>query len=73
MHPGAKWVRHPAGDGEWWNVVETNASLSAKLSTGYPSTGAQKYGRGLWWLENEGYQDKNTAKTKEQACGQYTH
>ena len=26
-HPGAKWVRQPLRDGEWWNVVESNAAL----------------------------------------------
>ena len=28
MHPGAKWVLRPVRDGEWWNVVESNAALS---------------------------------------------
>ena len=29
VHPGAKWVLRPVIDGEWWNVVESNAALSA--------------------------------------------
>ena len=28
-HPGADWVLQPLTDGEWWNVVESNAALSA--------------------------------------------
>ena len=27
VHPGAKWVLQPVRDGEWWNVVESNAAL----------------------------------------------
>ena len=29
MHPGIKWVLQPVTDGEWWNVVQSNAALSA--------------------------------------------
>ena len=29
MHPGAEWVLQPVRDGEWWNVAESNAALSA--------------------------------------------
>ena len=28
VHPGAEWVLQPLTDGEWWNVVESNAALS---------------------------------------------
>ena len=27
VHPGAKWVSQPLRNGEWWNVVESNAVL----------------------------------------------
>ena len=29
VHPGAKWVLQPLRDGDWWNVAESNAALSA--------------------------------------------
>ena len=29
VHPGAEWVLQPVRDGEWWNVVESKAALSA--------------------------------------------
>ena len=29
VHPGAEWVLQPVRGGEWWNVVESNAALSA--------------------------------------------
>ena len=30
MHPEAKWVLQPLRDEEWWNVVGSNAALSAR-------------------------------------------
>ena len=29
VHPGAEWVLQRVRDGKWWNVVESNAALSA--------------------------------------------
>ena len=29
VHPGVEWVLQPVRDGEWWNVVESNAALWA--------------------------------------------
>ena len=37
VHPGAKWVLQPVMDGEWWNVVESNAALSATAIHGKPA------------------------------------
>ena len=37
MHPGAEWVLQPVRDGEWWNVVGSNAPLSATAIHGKPA------------------------------------
>ena len=29
VNPEAKWVLQPVRDGDWWNLAESNAALSA--------------------------------------------
>ena len=37
MHPRANWVLQLVRDGKWWNVVESNAALSATANHRKPA------------------------------------
>ena len=46
VHPGAEWVLQPVRDGEWSNVVESNAALSATAIHSKPACRRLKGCRG---------------------------